>query len=102
VKIFGNLIKKFDVTMATNKGLSLMDIKRGFVGGFLILGFSIFIVGFIAGILSIMLLQSKWDLTAQGFMVFIFGFLTGALMICLTWTIIKLNELEKESSTEKV
>jgi len=68
-----------------------MDVKEGFIGGFLILGFVVFIVGFLTGMLAIALIPVKPDFTALGFMVFTFGFITGMVTIALLLVIVKLT-----------
>ena len=73
-----------------------MDLK-GFTSGFLVLGFVVFIVGFLAGALAITLASVNFDSTALGFMVFIFGFITGMVTVALVLVIVKLGKLERES-----
>jgi len=68
-----------------------MDVKEGFIGGFLILGFVVFIVGFLTGMLAIALIPVRPDFTALGFMVFTFGFITGMVTIALLLVIVKLT-----------
>jgi len=75
-----------------------MSVKEGFIGGFLVLGFVIFIVGFLTGILAVALIPVKPDFTTLGFMVFIFGFITGMVTVSLVLVIVKLTELTKKSS----
>jgi hypothetical protein len=75
-----------------------MSVKEDFMGGFLVLGFVIFIVGFLAGILALALIPVKPDFTALGFMVFMFGFITGMVAISLVLVAVKLTELTKKAS----
>jgi len=81
--------------MSTNSKVIKMSVKEGFRGGFLVLGFVIFIVGFLAGILAVALIPVKPDFTTLGFMVFIFGFITGMVTVSLVLVIVKLTELTK-------
>jgi hypothetical protein len=74
-----------------------MDLKKGFIGGFLVLGFVIFIVGFMTGMLTISLISAETDFTTT-FMLFVLGFITGMLTIALVLVIMKLTELTRESS----
>ncbi len=75
-----------------------MDVKEGFIGGFLVLVFIIFIIGFLTGMLAIALMPVKPDSTTQGFMVFILGFITGMATIALVLVTTKLTQLTKVSS----
>ncbi|MDH5754016.1 MAG: hypothetical protein OEY95_02235 [Candidatus Bathyarchaeota archaeon] len=76
-----------------------MNLKEeGFIGGFLVLGFVIFIVGFLTGMLAIAFIPVKADLTTLSFMVFIFGFITGMVTVALLLVIVKLRELTSKSS----
>ena len=74
-----------------------MDLK-GFTSGFLVLGFVVFIVGFLAGALAITLASVNFDSTALGFMVFIFGFITGMVTVVLLLVIVKSRELARRAS----
>jgi hypothetical protein len=69
--------------------------KEGFIGGFLVLGFVIFIVGFLAGMVTIAFIPVNAESTAGAFMVFIFGFITGMVTVALLLVIIKLRESAK-------
>ena len=75
-----------------------MDLKKGFIGGFLVLGFVIFIVGFLAGMVAIAFIPVSADSTTLSFMVFMFGLITGMVTVALLLVIIKLRELTKHSS----
>jgi hypothetical protein len=74
-----------------------MGVKEGFIGGFLVLGFVIFIVGFLTGILAFALISVKPDSATLGFMIYVFGFLTGMVTVALVMIIVKLTELTKKS-----
>jgi hypothetical protein len=75
-----------------------MNLKESFLGGFLVLEFVIFIVGFLTGMLTIAFIPVKPDFTVLALMVFIFGFLTGMLTIALALVIVKLRELTRKPS----
>jgi len=76
-----------------------MNLKEeGFIGGFLVLGFVIFIVGFLAGMVAIAFIPVNADFTMLAFMVFIFGFITGMVTVALLLVIVKLRELTRKSS----
>jgi sugar phosphate permease len=75
-----------------------MVTDRSFVTGFLVLGFAIFIAGFITGMLAIAVLPLSSDATAVGFTFFLLGFVTGMLAIALTLATIKLTRVEKGSA----
>jgi len=76
-----------------------MNLKEeGFIGGFLALGFVIFIVGFLAGMVAIAFIPVSADSTTLSFMVFMFGLITGMVTVALLLVIIKLRELTKHSS----
>jgi hypothetical protein len=59
--------------------------ERGFIGGFLVLGFAIFITGFLTGMLAIALIPVKPDFTVLEFMLLVLGFVTGMVTIALIW-----------------
>jgi hypothetical protein len=74
-----------------------MNLKEGgFLGGFLVLGFVIFIVGFLAGMVTIAFIPVNAESTTGAFMVFIFGFITGMIAVALILVIVKLRELTKK------
>jgi hypothetical protein len=75
-----------------------MNLKEGFMGGFLILGFVIFTVGFITGILTVALRVITPDFTVSGFMIFTLGFITGMVTVALVLVALKLTELTRKPS----
>jgi len=76
-----------------------MDLKKeGFIGGFLLLGFVIFMVGFLAGMVAISFIPVNAESTTLAFIVFIFGFITGMVTVALLLVIVKLRELTRHSS----
>jgi hypothetical protein len=75
-----------------------MNLKEeGFLGGFIVLGFVIFIVGFLAGLVAAFITVST-ESTTLAFLVFVFGFITGMVTVAITLVIVKLRELTRHSS----
>jgi len=75
-----------------------MNLKEeGFLGGFIVLGFVIFIVGFLAGVVAAFISVSA-ESTTLAFLVFIFGFITGMVTIALLLVIVKFRELARKAS----
>jgi len=74
-----------------------MRTEKSFIGGFLVLGFAIFIVGFLTGMLAIALIPANPETTTLGFMAFILGFITGMVVIALTLVVVQLSRLTKTS-----
>jgi hypothetical protein len=72
-----------------------MDLEKGFLGGFLVLGFVIFVVGFLTGMLALVVVSVGRDITSIGVMLFALGFILGMLTIALTMVMIKLSKLQK-------
>jgi 4-amino-4-deoxy-L-arabinose transferase-like glycosyltransferase len=71
--------------------------KEGFLGGFLVLGFIIFLVGFLAGMVAVALIPADTESTTLAFMVFVFGFITGMVTVAMLLAIVKLRELTRHS-----
>jgi len=75
-----------------------MNLKQeGFLGGFLVLAFVIFILGFLTGMLAVAFIPVKADFTTLALMVFTFGFITGMVTVALLLMIVKLRELTRKS-----
>lgn len=74
------------------------NLKEGFVGGFLILGFALFVGGFILGMLANSLIEvnSPEEIMLN---LFILGLLIGMLTIALLFVIVKLVIFTKNPST---
>jgi len=68
-----------------------MKVEKELVKGFLVLGFAIFILGFLAGMSTLALAFTKMDLAIL-FVVFSVGLLVGILIVVLILLIIKLKE----------
>ena len=74
-----------------------MNVKEeGFLGGFLVLGFVIFIVSFLSGMLAIAFVPVNQDFGILAAVVLIFGFMAGVLTIALLLIIVKLRQLARE------
>lgn len=74
-----------------------MKFRKGFVEGFLVLGFAIFILGFLMGMLAIALTNVKMDSSIL-FIVFSAGLVAGVLMVALTLVSVKARSLEEPPS----
>jgi membrane-bound ClpP family serine protease len=75
-----------------------MSIKEGFMGGFLVFGFAIFIVGFLTGMLAFIMMPLTPNSEATVFIIFVFGFITGMVTIALVWVSVRLTRLTKKPS----
>jgi hypothetical protein len=94
-----SLIAKTVLMQLLNRGHGKMNLKKErFIGGFLVLGFVIFIVGFLAGMVAIAFIPINADSTTLAFMVFIFGFITGMVTVALLLVIVKFRELTRKAS----
>lgn len=73
-----------------------MSIKEGFIGGFLVFGFAIFIIGFLTGMVAFIMMPLSPNADATGFVIFILGFVTGITTIALLLATVKLTQLTKK------
>jgi hypothetical protein len=71
---------------------------KGFMGGFLVLGFAIFLIGLLTGMLAIEILQVESDFSMLWFMVFFVGFLSGAVVSAMVLIIIRLMRSPRKPS----
>jgi hypothetical protein len=71
-----------------------MRAERGFLGGFLILAFAVFIAGFLTGILSIAVLNFSLDAATLGFVYFVVGMLTGLIILVVVMTAWRIRKQE--------
>jgi hypothetical protein len=71
-----------------------MKVKEGFIEGFLVLGFAIFILGLLVGMLALALINVKID-QAILFITFSTGMITGILIISLILVTYKVRSSEK-------
>jgi hypothetical protein len=74
-----------------------MDAK-GFIGGFIVLGFAIFLIGLLTGMLAIEILQVESDFSMLWVMVFSVGFLSGAVVSVIVLIIIRLIRSRRKPS----
>jgi VIT1/CCC1 family predicted Fe2+/Mn2+ transporter len=72
-----------------------MQVEKGFIAGFLVLGFAIFIFGFLTGLYSIAVIPATADAASLGILAFAVGVLLGALLVAMILTIIRFNEMAK-------
>jgi len=71
-----------------------MRVERGFLGGFLVLAFGVFIAGFLTGILAIAILNFSLDVATLGFMYFLVGLLTGSVILIIAITAWRIRKQE--------
>ncbi|MEM2104994.1 MAG: hypothetical protein QXV21_00765 [Candidatus Bathyarchaeia archaeon] len=67
----------------------MMTFKEGFMSGFLVLAFVVFIAGFLVGMLAIMVIPVSADTTMLGLLFFALGFVVGILAVGLVWVVFK-------------
>ena len=72
-----------------------MDLEKGFLGGFMVLGFGLFIAGFLTGMLALAVLNVTPDFATLGILIFAVGFIVGMLTVALTLVATKLNRTQK-------
>jgi membrane protein implicated in regulation of membrane protease activity len=77
-----------------------MGSENGFLTGFLILGFAIFIAGFLTGMLALAVLGVSSDLTTLELMAFALGFVAGILTFGLTYTFMKWRKKQRQTLSE--
>ncbi|MEM3727750.1 MAG: hypothetical protein QXF75_00940 [Candidatus Bathyarchaeia archaeon] len=61
---------------------------------FWILGFVIFIAGFLTGMLAIALIPTKPDVLTLQFVIFGFGFITGMTAVSLIYVVVKTVKIQ--------
>ncbi len=67
-------------------------LEEGFLAGFLVLAFVVFIFGFIVGMVAIALITIRSDYTLLGFMLFSLGFICAVTVFALFTVLIRLRE----------
>jgi hypothetical protein len=77
-----------------------MQVDKGFIAGFLVLGFAIFILGFLTGLYSIVVIPATADAASLGILAFAVGVLLGALLVAMILTIIRFNEMAKAAKSQ--
>jgi len=68
-----------------------VKVEKDFLEGFLVLGFAIFIVGFLTGMFSLALVTLKID-SGLLFVVFSLGLIVGMLTVVLAFMVIKMRQ----------
>ncbi len=71
-----------------------MRVERVFLGGFLVLAFGVFIVGFLTGILAIAILNFSLDVATLGFMYFLVGLIAGLVIIVVVMVAWRIRKRE--------
>ena len=74
-----------------------MDLEKGFVEGFLVLGIMIFVAGFLAGMLFLGMAHVSSDAATSGLLSFVLGLVTGTVTIALVLVFIKARKKEETS-----
>ena len=77
-----------------------MGLEKGFLSGFLILGFAIFIAGFLTGMLAFTVVHVSSDLATLGLMIFVLGFVVGMLTVALTFIFMKWRRKQRQHISE--
>ncbi len=67
-------------------------LEEGFLAGFLVLAFVVFIFGFLVGMVAIAMIPIRSDYTLLGFMLFSLGFICAITVIALFLVLIRLRE----------
>jgi len=75
--------------------LHRMDLEKGFLGGFFVLGFGLFIAGFLTGMLALAVLNVTPDFATLGLLIFAVGFIVGMLTVALTLVVVKRSRAQK-------
>ena len=76
-----------------------MQVDRGFIAGFLVLGFAVFVVGFLVGLYSIAVIPATADAASLGVLAFAVGLVAGALIVAMIVAIMRFNEIAKSSKS---
>ena len=66
------------------------------MGGFLVLGFAILIVGFLAGVVTAFVSVGMQPATLE-FIIFVFGFVTGMVTVAIVLAIVRSRKLTRHS-----
>jgi hypothetical protein len=69
-----------------------MPLEQAFTGGFLVLGFVLFVTGFLTGMLAFAIIPVSADVATMGFLFFVLGFLTAIISIALVMAIIRFRK----------
>ena len=71
--------------------------EEGLLGGFLVLGFAIFIVGFLAGVVAAFVSVSAEPTTLE-LIIFVFGLMTGMVTLAIMLMIAKSRKFTRHAS----
>jgi hypothetical protein len=72
-----------------------MDLERGFLGGFLVLGATMFVAGFLFGMLFLGVVHVSSDAATLELMSFALGLITGMLAIALVLVVMKIGGIRR-------
>ena len=75
-----------------------MTISKDYFFGFIVLGFAIFIAGFLTGMLAIAVLDLSVSATDAGMMFLALGFIGGAVLTALVALVIRIRAERKKTS----
>ena len=75
-------------------------MEKEFLTGFLILGFAIFIAGFLTGMLALAVLGVSSDLTTLELVIFALGFVAGILTVGLTYAFMRWGKKQRQNLSE--
>jgi hypothetical protein len=74
-------------------------LEKGFLAGFLVLGFALFILGFLTGMLGIALITVKLPNVVYDAIIFLSGMVGGILVSALVFLLWKFRKAKKEIPT---
>jgi xanthosine utilization system XapX-like protein len=74
-----------------------MQVDKGFVAGFLVLGFAIFVVGFLTGLYAVVVIPATPEAASLGILAFTVGVILGALLVAMIMVIMRFNEMIRSS-----
>lgn len=72
-----------------------MRLEDGFVAGFVVLSFVVFVAGFLGGMLAVAVVPTKPDSTTLWFLIFLFGLAIGAVATAILFMKVKLFKSAK-------
>ena len=73
-----------------------MDTGKGFMTSFFVLGFGVFVAGFLAGMLALAIVPVSGDTAAVSSLLFALGFISGLLLSGIAIITIRLRKLKEE------
>jgi cytochrome c biogenesis factor len=75
-----------------------MTVSKDYLFGFIVLGFAIFIAGFLTGLLAIAVLNLSVSATDAGMMFLALGFIAGTVLATLIALVIRIRAERKKQS----